>query len=101
MLAFVPQNLKPDGNYHGLKVTVKKPVEAAAFAARRVLLSLPKNFADPAQQAKQEIEDAVFSQEEVRNLPVNMHTQFFKARTKMPSSSCWPTLTLSFCISKT
>jgi hypothetical protein len=39
----------------------------------------PKHAADPSEQAKQEIEDALFSQEEVHDLPVELHTQFFKS----------------------
>ena len=39
----------------------------------------PKNFASPEEQAKQEIEDATFSKEELHNLPVNLHTQFFNS----------------------
>ena len=77
VLAFVPQNLKPDGSYHGLKVTVKNAPKLNLQARRGYYA--PKNFADPAQQAKQEIEEAMFSQEEVHNLPVQLHTQYFKA----------------------
>jgi hypothetical protein len=39
----------------------------------------PKHAADPAEEAKQEIEDALFSQDEVHDLPVQLHTQFFKS----------------------
>ena len=77
VLAFVPQNLKPDGSFHSLKVTVKS-AQKLSLQARRGYYA-PKNFASPAEQAKQEIEDATFSQEELHNLPVKLHTQFFKA----------------------
>ncbi len=77
VLAFVPQNLKLDGNYHGLKVTVKSTSKLSVQARHGYYA--PKTLSDPAQQAKQDIEDAVFSQEEMHNLPVKMHTQFFKA----------------------
>ena len=77
VLAFVPQNLKPDGSFHSLKVTVKS-AQKLNLQARRGYYA-PKNFASPAEQAKQEIEDATFSQEELHNLPVKLHTQFFKA----------------------
>ena len=77
VLAFVPQNLKLDGSYHSLKVTLKNP-QKLTLQARRGYYA-PKNFADPNEQAKQEIEDAMYSQEELHNLPVNLHTQFFKA----------------------
>jgi VWFA-related protein len=77
VLAFVPQNLKLDGTFHSLKVTLKNP-QRLTLQARRGYFA-PKNFASPEEEAKQEIEDAVYSQEELHNLPVNLHTQFFKA----------------------
>ena len=77
VLAFVPQNLKLDGSFHSLKVTLKSP-QKLNLQARRGYYA-PKSFTDPAEQAKQEIEDAMFSQEEMHNLPVKLHTQFFKA----------------------
>jgi VWFA-related protein len=77
VLAFVPQNLKPDGGYHSLKVTVKSTSKLSVQARHGYYA--PKTVSDPAQQAKQDIEEAVFSQEEMHDLPVKMHTQFFKA----------------------
>jgi VWFA-related protein len=77
VLAFAPQNLKLDGSFHSLKVTLKNP-QKLTLQARRGYYA-PKNFADPNEQAKQEIEEAMYSQEELHNLPVNLHTQFFKA----------------------
>jgi VWFA-related protein len=77
LLAFVPQSLKPDGSFHSLKVTLKSP-QKLSLQARRGYYA-PKNFANPEEQARQEIEDAMYSQEELHNLPVKLHTQFFKA----------------------
>ena len=77
VLAFAPQNLKLDGSFHSLKVTLKNP-QKLSLQARRGYYA-PKNFANPEEQAKQEIEDEMFSQEELHNLPVNLHTQYFKA----------------------
>jgi VWFA-related protein len=76
VLAFVPQNLKLDGSFHSLKVTLKNP-QKLTLQARRGYYA-PKNFADPDEQAKQELVDEMYSQEELHNLPVNLHTQFFK-----------------------
>jgi VWFA-related protein len=75
-LGFAPQNLKLDGSYHHLKVSLKDPAKLTLQARRGYYA--PKHAADPAQEAKQEIEDAVFSQEELHDLPVELHTQFFK-----------------------
>jgi VWFA-related protein len=77
VLAFVPQNLKLDGSYHSLKVTLKSQPKLTLQARRGYYA--PKNFANPDEQAKQEIEEAMYSQEELHNLPVKLHTQFFKA----------------------
>jgi VWFA-related protein len=77
VLAFVPQNLKLDGSFHSLKVTVKTPPKLNIQARRGYYA--PKHSIGPTEQAKQEIEDAIFSQEELHNLPVKLHTQFFKA----------------------
>src|SRR5271166_5060367 len=76
-LGFAPQNLKLDGSYHSLKVSLKNPAKLTLQARRGYYA--PKHAADPAEEAKQEIEDAVFSQEELHDLPVELHTQFFKA----------------------
>jgi VWFA-related protein len=77
VLAFAPQNLKLDGSFHTLKVTLKNR-QKLTLQSRRGYYA-PKNLANPDEQAKQEIEDAMYSQEELHNLPVKLHTQFFKA----------------------
>ena len=77
VLAFNPQNLKLDGSFHTLKVKLKTS-QKLNLQARRGYYA-PKNFTSPDEQAKQEIEDAMYSQEELHNLPVKLHTQFFKA----------------------
>lgn len=76
LLGFSPQKLKLNGRYHKLKVTLDTP-EKFSVQARRGYFA-PKQASSPDQQAKQDIEDAVFSQEEMRELPIDLHTQFFK-----------------------
>ena len=76
LLGFAPQNLKLNGRYHKLKVTLNAP-EKFSVQARRGYFA-PKQASSPDQQVKQDIEDAVFSQEERRELPIDLHTQFFK-----------------------
>lgn len=76
VLGFSPQNLKFDGRYHALKVTLAKRLKFSVQARKGYVA--PKHMADPAEQAKQEIQEAVFSQDEVHDLPVELHTQFFK-----------------------
>jgi len=77
ILGFVPQNLKLDGSFHTLKVTLKNP-EKLKLQARRGYFA-PKNTLSPEEQSKEEIQDAMYSQEEMHDLPVTLHTQFFKA----------------------
>jgi VWFA-related protein len=77
VLGFTPQNLKLDGRFHAIKVIVKNPPKLEVQARKGYYA--PKHAADPNEEAKQEIEDALFSQEELHDLPVDLHTQFFKA----------------------
>jgi VWFA-related protein len=76
VLAFSPQNLKLNGRFHNLKVTLKAP-QKYSIQARRGYFA-PKQLNGPEQEAKQEIEDALFSQDEMHDLPIDLHTQFFK-----------------------
>jgi VWFA-related protein len=77
VLGFAPQNLKLDGRFHDLKVVVKNPPKLTVQARRGYYA--PKHATNEADEAKQEIEDALFSQEELHDLPIDLHTQFFKA----------------------
>jgi VWFA-related protein len=77
LLGFSPQNLKLDGTFHALKVTLKAPGHLDLQARKGYYA--PKRLTDAAENAKQEIEEALFSREELRELPVDLHTQFFKA----------------------
>ncbi len=74
-LGFSPQNLKYDGSFHSVKVTLKP--RDMNMQARRGYYA-PKHAADEAQQAKEEIREAIFSREEVQEFPVTIQTQFFK-----------------------
>jgi len=76
LLGFSPQNLKLDGSLHTLKVSFTHKMNYQ-IQARHAYFA-PRHVADPAEQAKQEIQEAIFSQDEIRDLPVDLHTQFFK-----------------------
>jgi VWFA-related protein len=76
ILAFSPQNLKLDGRFHKLKVTLKAPGHLTVRA--RTGYYAPKGPNDSSEQAKQDIDDAVLSREEVRDIPIDLHTQYFK-----------------------
>jgi VWFA-related protein len=76
VLGFSPQNLKLDGRLHTLKVTLRNSSKLELQARNGYYA--PQHLADPEETAKQEIQDALFSREELRDIPVVMHTQFFK-----------------------
>jgi VWFA-related protein len=76
ILGFAPQNLKSDGSFHAVKVSLKTPA-GLKLQARRGYYA-PKPGVDAADEAKQQIEDALFSREEMHDIPLSIHTQFFK-----------------------
>jgi VWFA-related protein len=76
LVAFVPHNLKYDGRFHSLKVTLVTK-QKVNVQARRGFYA-PKHSVSVAEAAKQDIEDALFSQEEQHGLPVELHTQYYK-----------------------
>src|SRR5467141_4176102 len=76
LLGFSPQNLKIDGRFHTLKVALTSK-EKFSIQARHGYFA-PKTLSDPAEAAKLEMQEALFSQEEIRDLPVELQTQFFK-----------------------
>ncbi len=84
ILGFSPQNLRLDGSFHALKVSLLKTSGHYDLEARKGYYS-PKRLNDAAETAKQEIEEALFSREELRELPVDLHTQFFKGNNGMAS----------------
>jgi VWFA-related protein len=76
LLGFSPQNLKIDGRFHALKVALTSK-EKFEIQARHGYFA-PRTVADPAEATKLEIQEALFSQEEIRDLPVELQTQFFR-----------------------
>jgi hypothetical protein len=76
VLGFSPANQKMDGHFHTIKVTVAGK-QNYAIQARRGYFA-PKKLEDPEEIAKQEIQDAVLSQNEIFDLPLTLQTQYFK-----------------------
>jgi len=76
VLGFSPQDLKLDGRLHALKVALRNPLKFEIQA--RGGYYAPRRLTDPAEVAKQEMQDALFSREELRDIPIAIHTQFFK-----------------------
>lgn len=75
VLTFSPQNLKLDGAFHPLQVKLVAP-HGLVVQARRGFYA-PKKPDDPTVREKEEIQEAVFSQDETHELPIDVHTQFF------------------------
>jgi VWFA-related protein len=76
LIGFSPQNMKLDGSLHTLKVSFMHKTNYKIQARHGYFA--PRHVVDPAEAAKQEIQEALFSQDEIRDLPVDLHTQFFK-----------------------
>jgi hypothetical protein len=77
LLAFSPQNLRMDGSFHSLKVTVEKSVRDVAVNARKGYYA-PTHTEDAKETARRELEEALFSRDEMTDIPVEFGTQFFK-----------------------
>ena len=77
LLGYSPQDQKMDGKYHLIKVALpgkgKYEVQArhGYYAAKRA--------DNPEKKANQEIQDAVYSQGEIDEFPLEIHTQYRKA----------------------
>jgi len=77
VLAFTPENLKSDGKYHKLQVTLRDP-KGVTLQVRKGYYA-PRRETGAVDQAKQDIEDAVFSREVIKDIPLAVHTQFFRS----------------------
>ncbi len=77
LLGFSPQNLKFDGKFHSLKVSLKNPAGMSVQARRGYYA--PTHLASAEEDAKEEVTQALFSREEMGAIPVETHTQFFKS----------------------
>jgi VWFA-related protein len=82
VIAFAPQNLKLDGSFHGLKVTVKTTPPVSLNIKARKGYYAPKKASTAEETARGEIEASVFSRDELSELPVELHTQFYKSSEK-------------------
>ena len=76
VLGFSPQNQKMDGQFHTLKVALTDK-RKFTIQARRGYMA-PRKVSDPNQQAREEIQEAVFSRDEIMELPLQLQTQYFK-----------------------
>lgn len=75
-VAFSPNLIKSDGRFHSLTVKLagKQPLTVEA----RLGYFAPSKSAKPEERAREEIAGAIFSQDELSQIPMDVHTQFFK-----------------------
>jgi VWFA-related protein len=77
LLGYSPQDQKMDGKYHLIKVAL--PGKGKYEVQARHGYYAPKKVDNPEEKANQEIQDAVYSQGEIDELPLEIHTQYRKA----------------------
>ncbi|MGA2606110.1 MAG: VWA domain-containing protein [Terriglobia bacterium] len=81
LLTFSPPELKYNGKYHKLKVELMDHPNYSVQARRGYFA--PNRAVEASRRADEEIEDAVFAQEEMRELRVGVQTQFFKVNEQI------------------
>jgi VWFA-related protein len=75
-LGYYPKELKPDGKYHEIKVTLANG-QGLSVRARKGYWA-PSKLEDAATAATREIGEAVFSHDELSDLPLDIDTEFYK-----------------------
>lgn len=76
LLGYTPSNEKFDGHFHTITVKLSSPGKLSVQARRGYYA--PEKAKDADSQAKEDLEEAVFSQDVRNELPMEVHTQFFK-----------------------
>ena len=87
VLGFSPQNLKLDGTYHSLKVTLKTSRGLDLAGPARILRA--QHLPDPEEDAKREIQEALFSRDECRTFRSNCTCSSSNRATLPPRSPWW------------
>jgi len=81
VLAFAPKNLKLDGRFHSLKVTLGEQRPGVTLQARRGYFA-PKKALGREDEAQEEIREAILSRVETQQLPLDISTELSKAAGK-------------------
>jgi VWFA-related protein len=76
VLGFAPQGPMGDGKFHKLKVELTNG-KKYQIQARNGYYA-PKKSLDPEEAAKEDVREALFSQDEIVSVPVRLKTQFYK-----------------------
>jgi len=85
VMAFSPLSRNLDGKFHKIKVTLREGKGASVQA--RTGYFAAKADADPAKLADAEFHDALFAQEEMNDVPIDVHTKFFLKQSNVASLS--------------
>ncbi|HEY3938424.1 MAG TPA: VWA domain-containing protein [Bryobacteraceae bacterium] len=81
VLGFAPVNLKQDGSFHAIKIRLAN-VREARIEARRGYYALKDEPEE--QEARSAMDDALFSHNEVHEIPVILQTGYVKPKTGDP-----------------
>jgi VWFA-related protein len=82
VLAFAPKNIKADGRFHTLKVTLTEQRPGLALQARRGYFAPNKKGGKEEDDTQEEIREAVLSRVETQQLPVDISTELTKTSGK-------------------
>jgi VWFA-related protein len=74
VLAFSPSNLKFDGKFHALKVTLRQKRRGYSMQSRKGYFA-PLHASDPGADVKQQIQDALHLRVDLNGLPVTLRTK--------------------------
>jgi VWFA-related protein len=74
ILGFAPRNEKLDGSYHTLRVTLRNSKDLTLEARQGYYA--PSHAVDSQEEAKREIQDALFSRDELAGIPIDLQLQF-------------------------
>jgi VWFA-related protein len=75
ILGFSPGNEKLDGGYHILRVTLRNSKDLTLEARQGYYA--PSHAEDAQEEATREIQDALFSRDELAGIPIDLQLQFF------------------------
>jgi VWFA-related protein len=81
VLAFSPKNLKLDGRFHTLKVSLREKHAGVTLQARRGYFA-PRKAADREDEVQEEIHEAVLSRVDTQQMPVDISTELSKISGK-------------------
>lgn len=93
ILGFAPSNMKPDGKFHALKVTLVEGRKSMTLQARRGYFApaneaeaeteITENEAANAEAQRQEqLREALFSKSEIAQFPLDLHVSVSRGRTE-------------------